>query len=425
MPGSRRPLVTHTLLPLLLLVAVIFVATRFTRIETVIGDVIITLQRVDTRPFPAPEPGFRPTAHERRKVPSPGTEVAPRNVILIIGDGMGIGHLSTASALTKGPHGRLAMEAAPTTALVRTFSGDDLVPDSAAAATALATGFKTDRKMVSRLPDGREPLTLLEAARTRGFATGVITTTGLVDATPAAFVTHAKSRTDYRDILERMVSSHVDILIGGDWQLHPKAMARPGYIEAVRSIESLPHGRYTVVRDEEALASASIPLLALFPARPGCLESHGPRLVHSAGYALDRLADSAGGFLLVLESEDTDEAAHATDLAGLGDAMAELDEAVAAVVQFAHERGDTLVLVTADHNTASPAIVDGGYAERIAEVRWLTDSHTADWVPLFAFGPGADRFGGVLENTEIPRIIAALLHLDRFPDANGNTTPVD
>ena len=105
--------------------------------------------------------------------------------------------------------------------------------------------------------------------------------------------------------------------------------------------------------------------------------------------------------------------------------MAELDEAVAVVLEFAIERGDTLVLITADHETASPAIVDGEYADRTAEVRWLTDNHTANWVPLLALGPGSDRFHGVLDNTEIPRIIGRLLELDRFPDAEGHTPFID
>jgi alkaline phosphatase len=317
------------------------------------------------------------------------------------------------------------METAPTTALVKTYNGEDLVPDSASAATALATGLKTATKMVSRLPDGREPLTLLQAAEAHGFATGVITTSGLVDATPAAFVTHAESRNDYRHILERMVSSEVDILIGGDWQRFRKAKARPDYIAAVQTVESAAEGRYTVIRDPEALDTAPIPVLALFPARPGSRKSHGPRLALSAGYALDRLAEAANGFLLVLESEDTDEAAHETDLEGLAGAMAELDEVVAAVLDFARERGDTLVLVTADHDSAGPGVVDGEFAEGVAEVRWLTDGHTANWVPLFALGPGSDRFYGVMDNTEIPRIIGRLLGLDRFPAADENTPSID
>jgi alkaline phosphatase len=425
MRAKQRPLVTHTLVPLLLLMAVIFTVTRFARIETMIGDVVITLQQAHTPAFPVPETGPRPDEVAHRPMSSAELSASPRNIVLIIGDGMGVGHLSTASALLQGPEGWLAMEAAPTTALVKTSSRDDLVPDSAAAATALATGFKTDTKMVSRLPDGREPVTLLQAAKARGFATGMITTSGLVDATPAAFVTHAKSRTDYRQILEGMLSSDVDVLIGGDWRRYPRAAAQPDYIEALQSVGSAADGRYTVVRDEDALASAPIPFLALFPARPGSRQSYGPPLVRSARLALDRLSDTGGGFVLVVESEDTDEAAHGTDVSRLTAAMAELDEAVAAALEFARGRDDTLVLVTADHDTGSPAIIGGEFVDPVAEVRWLTRGHTATWVPLFAFGPGSNRFRGVLDSTEIPRTIGRLLELDRFPDADRNTPLID
>jgi alkaline phosphatase len=425
MSTNRRPVVTHTLLPLLLVAAVIFAVTRFTRIEAVIGDVVMTLQREEKQVFPAPQPGSRPAALEL-STPAFGESTAtPRNVVLILGDGMGIGHLSTASALLAGPHGRLAIEAAVTTALVKTSNGNELVSDSASAATSLATGLKTDTRMISRLPDGREPRTLFEAAQARGLATGMITTSGIVDATPAAFVTHAESRTDYRQILEGMLSSNVDILIGGDWRRYPRAAAQPDYVEAVQSVGSAADGRYTVVRDEDVLASAPIPLLALFPARPGSLQSYGPPLVRSARLALDRLSDTGSGFVLVVESEDTDEAAHGTDLSRLTAAMAELDEAVAGVLEFARGRDDTLVLVTADHDTGSPAIIGGEFADPVAEVRWLTRGHTATWVPLFAFGPGSNRFRGVLDSTEIPRIIGRLLELDRFPDADRNTPLVD
>lgn len=425
MPATKRPIITHALLPLLMVGAVVFAVTRFTRIEVVIGDVAVTLQRTAKQAFPARVPGAGSTAFEHSNTAYGESTAAPRNVVLILGDGMGIGHLSTASALLVGPHGRLTMEAAPTAALVKTFGGSRLVPDSAAAATALATGFKTHTKMISRLPDGREPWTLLEAAEAEGFATGVITTSGLVDATPAAFVTHAASRTEYRQILEGMVSSNVDILIGGDWRRYPRASARPDYLEAVRSIGSAADGRYTVVHDQDLLGSAPIPLIGLFPARPGSRQSYGPPLVRSARFALDRLSHAAGGFMLVVESEDTDEAAHGTDLAELTAAVAELNDALAAVLEFARERGDTLVVVTADHDTASPAVIGGRFVDRTAEVRWLTSGHTGGWVPLFAFGPGSDRFRGVLDNTEIPRTIGELLELDRFPDADRNTPSID
>jgi len=127
----------------------------------------------------------------------PATDQPPRNLILVVADGMGLGQLSAVSALVRGPAGGLAVERAPVVGLVRTWAGDALVTDSAAAASAMATGMKTPGGAVSTQADGSRPRTLFEAAAASGMATGFVTTSGLVDATPAAFLTHAGHRDEY------------------------------------------------------------------------------------------------------------------------------------------------------------------------------------------------------------------------------------
>ncbi len=415
MTRSRRPLLIFALVALLLAVAVLYVTTRFTRVEPVIGDLVLSAHQIDTHPFPVPEEAAIRVGSGRRAGTSPAPETPPRNVVLAIGDGMGIGHLSTAAALLHGPHGGLAVESAPSVALVKTHVGNELVTGSAAGATSIATGMRTDNKMVSRLPDGRDLRTLFEAVKIRGMATGVITTSGLVDATPAAFVAHADRRTEYLEILTQMLDSNTDLLIGGDWARYPKAMAKTGYLDAARTAESAAGDRFNVIRSEDQLATAELPLVALFPARPGSRLSHGPPISTSVRRALDLLSTAGSGFVLLIESEDTDEAAHENDLEYLLAAMSELDQAVGVVLEFARTRADTLVIVTADHETAGPTIIDGDFKDGIAEVRWLSDDHGANWVPLFAFGPGADRFSGVIDNTDIALIVADLLDLEPLP----------
>jgi alkaline phosphatase len=131
--------------------------------------------------------------------------------------------------------------------------------------------------------------------------------------------------------------------------------------------------------------------------------------------AVERLAATGTGFLLLVESEVTDSTGHDNDIASLVAGIAELDAALAAILDWAAPRGDTLVLVTADHDTGGVGIVDGAYEESLAEVRWATTGHTAQWVPLFAFGPGAEEFSGVIDNTEIGVRIAELLGITGFP----------
>lgn len=400
------------------LAIVILVTTLFPRVGARVGNLAFTVQRLDQREFQVPNGQATGRPGPAALPVPPATDQAPRNVILVLGDGMGLGHLSAGSALVVGPAGGLAVESAPVVGLVRTWAADALVTDSAAAASAMATGLKTPEHSVSLQADGSTPRTLFEAAAARGMGTGFVTTSGMVDATPAAFLTHAGHRDEYRTILEQLLASDATVLIGGDYQRYPKARRQPDYLELVREAESAADPRFTVVRDPASLATAPAPLLALLPARPGSRSAHGPPLAESTRRALALLGDPAAGFLLVVEHEETDEAAHDNDVDGVVAAMVELDEALRVILEVAAARGDTLVVVTADHDTAGMAVADGDFDDGIAELRWLDDGHLATWVPLFAFGPGAPRFAGVLDNTEIGRRLAELLELDGFPPAS-------
>jgi alkaline phosphatase len=117
----------------------------------------------------------------------------------------------------------------------------------------------------------------------------------------------------------------------------------------------------------------------------------------------------------LVECEITDEFGHSNDIEEVMNGMRELNDAVASVLEVAEGHGDTLVVVTADHDTGALAVVDGDYEEGRATVRWATGDHSTQWLPLFAFGPGADRFTGVLDNTEVGQLMAEALGLRPFP----------
>lgn len=417
--GSKRiPLSTILLAVVLAGLVGSLIAARFARLDLEVEPVAVSAHRIQSRPFPLPD-----ALRIRKPQPEPrfalsATPEAPRNVVLILGDGMGLGHLSVVSNLLFGPAGGLALESAPVVGLVRTWAANDLVTGSAASASAISTGLKTERRVVSMQPDGSTPPSLFEVAAASGLATGLVTTSGLVDATPAAFLAHSPSRYDYRFILDQIMRSSSDVLIGGDFTSHKRARLQEDYLELVRDVEIRAPERWTVVRNEAELEATSAPMLAIFAPRPGHRYSHGPELARSAAVALDLLAQNTSGFLLVLECEETDEGAHNNDIDRVVRGLAELDAAVATVLAVATERADTLVLVTADHDTGVPAIVDGEFDRGFASVWWVSDDHTANWVPLFAFGPGASRFSGVFDNTQIGRRIADLLNLVDFPAAS-------
>jgi alkaline phosphatase len=383
--------------------------------EIAIGNLVLRVQNGKPYPLHAPRVSFPDT--QSTDLPDGESQVpTARNVILFIGDGMGIGHVSAASDLLESTGSTLAMTNTASVALVRTWATDNLAPDSASTATAMATGFKTRKKAVGVLEDGRVVRNLFEVARDHGRATGVVTTSGVVDATPAAFTVHVEWRDDYHEIFEKMLASGTDLLIGGDWTHFTKAKKNQTYLDLLVRAEELGHEHgYQVIRDPRSTDTAELPLLALFPPRPTGGNSHGPPLATTALRAIELLRENPGGFLLLVECEITDEFGHHNDIEVVMDGMRELNDAVAAVLEATGSDGDTLVVVTADHNTGTLAVVDGNYEEGRASVRWATGEHSSQWVPLFAFGPGADRFTGVLDNTEVGQKIAQALGLAPFP----------
>lgn len=407
------------LLTLGFVVALLLLAARFAPWEFNTANIVVRAQNGMTHSFPAPkaDPWIVPTQFRREVELS--EEPRPRNVILMIGDGMGVGQVSSASAILYGPGGGLSLESAPITGLVRTHAGNELATDSAAAATAMATGFKAPKTAISILADGRRPLTLIEAVKSSGLGTGVVTTSGLADATPAGFLVHAGDRYQYAEIFSAILATENDVLIGGNWIHHHRAKHDKAYLELVDRVDELGTAAgYQVVRDEAGLAHAQPPVLGLFPPRGDSADGHGPELATTTGFALEALASDETGFFVLIESEVTDGSGHDNNISDLVDAVREFDDAVGVAVNWAEQRGDTLVLVTADHDTGGLGIIDGDFDDGVAEIRWATDLHTAQWVPLFAFGPGAEAFSGVIDNTEIGILIAKLLGIEDFPNAH-------
>lgn len=408
----RGRFLAHALTTVAMLAVAALIFSCFGGQELAVGNLVLRAQRGASYPLHAPVS----TPASTRSSLATGADrgrLEARNLILFIGDGMGIGHVSAASDLLEHVGGPLAMADTPHVALVRTWASNNLSPDSASTGTAIATGYKTRKKAIGVLEDGRTVRNLFEIARDSGRATGVITTSGLVDATPACFVAHVAWRDDYHEIFEQMLASGTDLMIGGDWSHFRKARKNRSYLDLLAHAEELgrKHG-YHVIRDPSSVETADLPLLALFPPRPGVGNSHGPPLATTTRRAVDLLRQAPAGFVLMVETEITDELAHANDIEHVMAGMRELNDAVTAALAATEGCGDTLVIVTADHDTGTLAIVGGRYGDGRATVRWATGKHSSQWVPLFAFGPGAGRFAGVLDNTEVGRLMARSLGLE-------------
>lgn len=346
-----------------------------------------------------------------------------RNIILFIGDGMGLSHLTAARTNLLGPDGRLHIEQMPVTGLVATHSADDLITDSAAAGTALSCGVKTINGSIGVDSSGQSHTTILEAARDAGLSTGLVTTTSLADATPAVFASHVRSRGMKAEIALQMLRARVNVLFGEGEYFYPKADARSERKDDVNPLTLAQELGYSIIDKKEDLASAEADyVLGLFEdlttdrMKPEMQAPAGtPSLAELTAGALALLSRNEKGFFLMVENEGVDHGSHVNRPDYFIEHLKNFDDAVRVAIDFALQDERTLVLVTADHETGGLNIINGSPAGGRFEVAWATDRHTGQPVPLFAFGPHAMRFTGLKDNTEIPKIMAELLRLSTFP----------
>lgn len=359
-------------------------------------------------------PGVAPAswAHRVADVALPALPAAPRpNVILLIGDGMGQNQLALARYAAGGVDGRLGIDRLPVTGFALTHSASGAVTDSAAAGTALACGIKTKNGSVGVVPNGADHVTLLEGLRRQlGYRTGLVVTKHVTDATPAAFVAEVPSRKSEEQIAGQLLAERVDVVFGGGrgW-FQPKAAGgrRTDGKDLLAEARAAGAAVATDLAGFTALQRA--PALGLFAeGNLDSLNASEPALAAMTQKALDLLGVGETPFFLMVEGSQIDLAGHKNDVGYLLRETLGFDLAVQAACAFAAARQDTLVVVTADHET-------GGMVFTADAVFWSSKGHTASPVPVFAGGAGAAVFAGVMDNTEIARRIAGLAGLAPFP----------
>ncbi|MCG8460909.1 MAG: alkaline phosphatase, partial [Holophagales bacterium] len=309
--------------------------------------------------------------------------------------------LAAARYALAGPNGRLALDRFPINGWSFTHSADELYTDSAAGATALATGHKTLPGRLAVDPDGAPLETIAEKAVAAGKSVGMVTDSAFLDASPAAFLVHRESRREYLAIAEDMASSGAALILGETRRSLEQHADWPAVLDAYRA------RGFTVVRDSGELeaAPAGAPVLGLFPHGSVGDPDASPALDDLAAAALERLDRDPDGFFLMVETEETDTYSHRNEFDRVVAGMAAFDRVARRMLDFARADGETLVLVTADHDTGGLAIL-GGEAGGPMRIRWATGNHTSEPVPVLAFGVGAERFGGVRDNAELGRLLA-------------------
>ena len=337
-----------------------------------------------------------------------------KNVILVIGDGMGYEHVKAASYYLSGAEGNLRFEPYYKCG-VTTRSLNSSVTDSAAAATALATGHKVNNGVISQSPTGAPYETILEAAKSLGKRTGLVTTVPITHATPAAFGAHEPSRNRYGYIgYDYVYRSQPEVIFGGG---DPKR-GGSSYFTDNHVMRAQSQG-YTVVYDAAqmwALDAGSVDrALGLFAGgdmtyehdrTPSCTEPH---LSEMTERALSILSADPDGFFLMVEGGTIDHAGHANDIARMTDELVEFNNAAQVALSWIQGRTDTLLIVTSDHETGGLTATNQGIGN-YAAASWSTTGHTGTNVPLYAVGPDAgltDAYivGGVMDNTDVYRVM--------------------
>lgn len=394
-------------------------------------------------------------------IPAQASEV--KNFIYMIGDGMSFEQLAAARIVKGAP---LVMDGLPVQHQAANASSDSAITDSAAGATAHATGYRTNNGMVSMLPDGTTVTSILNKAKAAGKVTGVVVTDVLYGATPGAFIANVPRRQDQADILEQAIfSTQPDVMLGGGMAI----------FNQIKAAERLPATSYQLVNTRDELlawnTASDAKLLGIFASTTMTYEldrkPNEPHIGEMTQVALDILAQSENGFFLMIEGSRIDHGGHANDLPRTVQEVLAFDQAVAVALAFASQRDDTIVLVTADHETGGltpgagipaprviaqgveavrnqitgalqkdPATDIGVLFEQYADItdvgshthqgnlaglvqKILADrafyytktDHTGVNVPVLAYGPGAERFSQTSHIADVGQLAMVLLGL--------------
>lgn len=345
-----------------------------------------------------------------------------KNIILFIGDGMGSEHRKSAQWISVGITGRLAMDAVSSNGFIQTYSANGQVTDSAAAATAMATGTKTDNGIIGLDVNLNRLTSILENAKTLEKSTGLITTTQMTHATPAAFAAHIEHRSLVLDIAEQMANKKIDVLLGGGENdflpiLENGCFPKPGKRDDNRNlVNELTNSGYTYVCDNTSFQAitnnTTSKLIGLF-ADEGMTRPFSPSLAEMTQKAISLLSKNPKGFFLMIESGQIDWASHENDASNAISDTLSLDDAVKVAKEYASASNDTLIIITADHETGGMTVSDvsTGSADEDGPynmpdgtkfyVNWDTTGHTGTNVPIGAYPAIFELFDGIHDNTYI------------------------
>ena len=323
----------------------------------------------------------------------------PLKIILLIGDGMGINHTQIGRITMGGPDFNMAVDRMPIQGTVINHSYDSLNIDSAASATAWATGTSTINRYVGVDPAQRSVPNISEVLEEHGFLSGLVATSSITHATPAAFYAHIDSRYEEEEIAEQLVNSTISIALGGGKEFFDldKLKDSARFISTKNSLLNMELGSSRVIGlfDDDGIYRS--------PNKPTQLE-----MTNRAIKYLNEQTESCHGFFLMSEGSQIDWASHDNDAEKMIVEFEDFDNTIRSVMNFVTDDKETLLIITADHETGGLQILK--QADDFVEVQWGTGRHTGIPVGVYAYGPGAHLFTGLMDNTDIHKKIMSLVN---------------
>jgi len=329
---------------------------------------------------------------------------APKNIIFLIGDGMGVSQIYAGLTANRG---HLNLERIKVIGFHKNQASNNYVTDSAAGATAFATGKQTYNGAIG-LDSLRVPATtLLEMAEQKGLATGLVSTCDITDATPSSFIAHQLMRSMHEEIAGDFLKTDIDVVIGGGRKYFEKR------IDGLNLLDTLRKKGYQVHSDLALDGVSKGKLVALYADENPIkvMEGRGDALLYSAKKSLEIVSQNKKGFFVMIEGSQIDWGGHANDTDYIITEMVDFDKSIGFALDFAEKNKETLVVITADHETGGFALMGGNMKTGEVKGAFTTKGHTGQMIPVFAFGPGAEAFSGIYNNYDIYTKIKLALKL--------------
>lgn len=331
---------------------------------------------------------------------------APKNVIFLIGDGMGLAQIYS-GMVANGNH--LELERCTYSGFSKTYSSSDFTTDSGAGGTALACGVKTKNKMIGMTPDSVAVQSILELASKNQLATGIVVACALTHATPASYIAHQVNREMNEEIATDYLKTDIDVMIGGGKKYFED---RTDNRNLTNELKARNYQIAYTLKEVKAVNSGKLAGLLYDDQNPGMPE-RGNMLPESTQSAIDILRNNKKGFFLMVEGSQIDWAGHDNNYQQLIKEMLDFDKTIGKALDFAIKDKNTLVIITADHETGGMTILDGKFGSDKMKVLFTSKNHSGVPVPVFAYGPGAEQFTGFMENTSFKAKIEKLLKLKK------------